>query len=75
MSDNPDSTDNHILSHEELWRFIDNKGESKGPVPCSFLQRLLENNINVSGQTVVWKEGMTEWKSLQEVFFYVTSYL
>lgn len=47
--------------------YQDSNGQPKGPVPSNVLIRLLEKGIGVSGDTAVWKEGMTEWKKTSEI--------
>ena len=53
------------------WMYIDGNNVPKGPVPVAILKRLLEKNLGVSGNTMIWKAGMEDWKKMEEVFVYL----
>ena len=49
------------------WMYIDNNGNTKGPVPASLILKLLDKGMVISGSNFVWKSDMSEWKKLSEV--------
>jgi hypothetical protein len=55
------------LLRMETWMYVDSLGSLKGPIPTNILLKLLEKGINISGETTVWKEGMTEWEKMANV--------
>eukprot|EP01041_Mallomonas_annulata_P011697 gene11697-24497_t len=49
------------------WMYIDLTGTIKGPIPTLILSRLLEKNLGVSSETLIWKAGMEKWCRMAEV--------
>jgi uncharacterized membrane protein YhaH (DUF805 family) len=46
--------------------YFSNNGNQEGPVTAPQLQGLLRAGVLNAEQILVWKEGMTEWSSLQD---------
>lgn len=58
------------------WMYIDTSSAAcvtKGPVPTTILSRLLDKSLGVSGETLVWKNGMEKWLRMAEVTKIYTS--
>lgn len=72
--ENNDNKDNKVDS----WMFINLVGNTKGPIPTTVLLKLLEKGMNISGDTSIWREGMTEWNLMRNVrnifLFYYNKY-
>jgi len=51
----------------DAWLYYDTSRAQKGPIPSSVMFRLLEKEIGVSPDTLVWKTGMAEWQRMAEV--------
>ena len=49
------------------WLYYDSSRVQKGPVSSPVMLRLLEKGIGVFPETLVWKNGMNEWKRMTEV--------
>lgn len=50
------------------WFYIDSLGAQKGPIPCKVLERLLDKGLGgVSGSTLVWQPGNSEWLPMTQV--------
>jgi hypothetical protein len=57
---------------ETQWLYYDSSRAQKGPIPFNVMLRLLEKGIGVSPDTLVWKNGMTDWHRMAEVSELVT---
>lgn len=49
-----------------VWFYLDNNRTQVGPVPFNTLKRAWDNK-EVTGDTLVWREGMGEWKKVAEL--------
>ncbi len=50
------------------WMYIDSiTNVQKGPFQEALLLRLLEKGVGVSGDTLVWKQGMENWVKMSTV--------
>jgi len=51
-----------------MWNYLNNKGETKGPVAETILRKFLIKRIPIFSPTApVWTQGMEEWKPAKDV--------
>jgi len=55
-----------VIYPSDQWFYADKNYQQQGPVGKADLLALLQKE-EISKETLVWKEGMTEWKKLSEV--------
>lgn len=52
-------------SPEEKWYYLDEEHQTLGPITLPELKQLMTNG-KVDASTLVWKQGMTDWKKMGE---------
>ena len=63
-----ESVPSENVSHE-LWYYLDKAHVQFGPVSIEALRQLLQSGA-ITSQNFVWKEGMIEWKKIEDLALY-----